>query len=288
VIVGKLEDEDSKLNPMSFLHPKHEMDVVYLIGNKNVYEMQVIGDDDHCSLFIDDFVSENNDIHLINMIDPYFLLIPPLLKNRKKSNISDKYCLSPLDQLLNGNEMNHILSKLSPKIEALGTICNVKEIDDEIYCVLDDDKVVAFLEKKLKRIESRLKSDTSFRINIDPLHDALAILNEYISPFYFKKICDKYKVSAKRVINPRKRKQSSENNQEENANLKKRKMNENEPNKMNVDFDYNALPFNDRSKPNNQQKQVKATPKSRAISNLSKVNTKGMKSMMSYFSKKKK
>ena len=99
------------------------------------------------------------------------------------------------------------------------------------------------------------------------------------------------RVSAKRVINPKKRKrasmQRSEGGQDENHNFKKRKMNENDLNEMNVDFQ--DLPFNDRNNEDNsnKKKKVKATPKSRAISNLSKVNTKGMKSMMSYFSKKK-
>ena len=193
MVVSKLQDGDSKLIPMQFMHPKHETEVVYLIGHKNVYEMQVMEDEDHCSLFIDDFVSESNKMHLVNKIDPYFLLIPPLLKNRKKSNISDKYCSSPLNQLLSNNEINHILSKLPSKMDNLKQICNVQQIDDEIYCVLDDDKVIHFLDAKLRKIQTTLRSDTSLRINIDPLHDALAILNEYISPFFFEKICEKYK-----------------------------------------------------------------------------------------------
>merc|ERR1712228_42310 len=267
-------------------HPKYEKDCCYLIGTNNVYEVQTIEDDDFCSLFIDDFVSESNKINLINKMDAMYLLIPTLLKNRKKSTVSDKYCSSPLDQLLTDNQMNHILNKLSSKKD-LKQICNVQEIDDEIYCVLNDDKVIKFLDMKLKNIQKTLKNNTSISINIDPLHDALAILNEYIPSYFFDKICEKYKVSAKRAMNPRKRKKSLENDKDGNHNYKKRKindLNENDLNKMNIDH----IPFNDRSNKNNQKKQIKATPKSRAISNLSKVNTKGMKSMMSYFSKKKK
>jgi len=219
-------------------------------------------------------------------MDAMYLLIPTLLKNRKKSTVSDKYCSSPLDQLLNNNEMNHVLSKLKSKMD-LKQICNIQEIDDEIYCVLNDDKVIKFFELKLKNIQKTLKNNTSISINIDPLHDALSILNEYIPSYFFDKICEKYKVSAKRVINPRKRKKSLENDEEVNNTHKKRKinnLNENDLNKMNIDH-MHGHPFNDQR---NHKKQIKATPKSRAISNLSKVNTKGMKSMMSYFSKKKK
>jgi len=170
----------------------------------------------------------------------------------------------------------------------LEQICKVTVIDDEMYCVLDDDKVLTFLDKKLKSIQHTLQSDASIQINADPLQYALAIINEYISVYYFDKICEKYNVSAKRVINPRKRKKADTavENQDEIAS-KRRKMNDANENSSMPKINVEDLPWNDRNNPTQQKKQVKLTP-SRAVSNLKKVNTKGMKSMMNYFSQKKK
>jgi len=277
LLVGRMEDGDTELRPMKFIHPKYDKNVTYLIGDCNVYEMQIIEDKDHCSLFFDDYVSESNQIFCVSRIDPFFLLIPSLLKNRKKNQISEKFCSSPLDQLLNDNEIEHVLSKTKD----LTQICAVQRIDDEIYCVLSDEKVMAFLDVKLKNIQKTLQPKCT-----DSLCDALAILNEYVCAYFFDMLCKKYNLSATRVINSRKRKNVSIES-DKNGNSKRRKMNV-QDDVGTVRFDH-KLPFNDRK--NNSQVQkpaVKATPKSRAISNLSKVNTKGMKSMMSYFTTKKK
>eukprot|EP01083_Nonionella_stella_P044113 118910_1 len=295
LLIGKLEDGDTNLQPMTFKHPKHGNDCCYLIGKSNIYEMQTFEDDGHCSLFIDDYVSESNTIYLINKMDPIYLLIPSLLKNRKKSHISENYCASPLDQLLDAHQMDHILSKIASPQDTLSQICNVQEIDDGMYCVLDDDKVISFLDSKLKTIEQALTTNPSISINIDATNDALCILNEYIPHALFEQLCQKYKLSTKRVMDPRKRKISDLSHYDDGdpqPNHKKRKiqsLNEN-INQMNVsnNNNYNTVrSFNDDSMISSSNPSAKAVPKSRALSKLSKANTKGMKSMMSYFGKKK-
>ena len=185
LFVGKIGDGDHELKPQSFMHPKHERECCYLTGTRNVYEVQTLEDDQHCSLFIDDFVSESNAIYVVNRVDPLFLLIPSLLRNRKKSQMSDSYCSSPIDQLLPDNVRRDILSKLDSPM-ALEAICKIQQIDDEVYCVLSDDKVIQFLDSKLTTIRDAMQS-------MDPtkgINDALCVLNEYIPAYFFEKMCD--------------------------------------------------------------------------------------------------
>eukprot|EP01084_Bolivina_argentea_P252335 423528_1 len=287
LLIGKLEDGDKNLQPMSFIHPKYEKECCYLIG-KNIYEMQTFEDDDHCSLFIDNFVQENNKIYIINQMDPMYLLIPLLLKNRQPSDTDNKFCSSPLNQLLTNNEITHILNKLPSPNVALKQICEVQEIDEDLYCVLDDDKVIQFLDKKLNQIQITLNDNISIPTNIDSLNDALCILNEYIPNYFFEKLCQKYSLSAKRVSNPRKRKLNVDNDIEnENHDNKKRRMDD--MIRRDEDGD-NIMSHNRNIRDNFNNKNIKpkqSASKSRAIQKLAKVNTKGMKSMMSYFSKKK-
>ena len=157
-----------------------EKQCCYLIGAHNVYELQTLEDEEHCSLFIDDFVSESNAVHVVSRIDPLFLLIPSLLRNRKKSQISGSFCSSPLEQLLPDNVRTDILSKLESTMD-LEAICNIQQIDDEVFCVLNDEKMIQFLDSKLEAIQS---VDA-----MNSLNDALCVLNEYIPEYYFEKLC---------------------------------------------------------------------------------------------------
>ena len=283
---------------MTFSHPKYEKDCCYLIGKINIYEMQTFSDDEYCSLFVDNFVSENDKIYLINRIDLIYLLIPSLLKNRKQSQVSNKFCLSPIDQLLNHKQIKYILNKLNKKqqIDLMNNICDSQQIDDEFYYVLNDEKVINFLDLKLKQIQEKLKNNSSITINTDILSDSLSIFNEYIPNYFFEKLCKKYNLSAKRVIDPRKRKKSDIFNDENDKNHsndnnnwnKKRRIDTNGYNHLNLNEDMNKMNVDNRSNNNNNNMIKKSATKSRAISKLSKVNTKGMKSMMSYFSAKKK
>eukprot|EP00484_Ammonia_sp_Unknown_P017412 CAMPEP_0197036482 /NCGR_PEP_ID=MMETSP1384-20130603/13972_1 /TAXON_ID=29189 /ORGANISM="Ammonia sp." /LENGTH=304 /DNA_ID=CAMNT_0042466665 /DNA_START=38 /DNA_END=952 /DNA_ORIENTATION=- len=297
LFVGKLQDGDTNLTPMTFTHPKYQRDCYYLVGERHIYEMQTFHDDEHCSLFVDDYVFERDDIYLINRIDPIYLLIPSLLKNRKHSiSNANKFCLSPLDQLLSDKEMQHIAHKLPSKKSELELICDFQRIDEDAFYVLNDEKVVEFLDLKLARIQSTLQSSSMSTNNT--LNEALCILNEYIAEPYFAKLCEKHGLSAKRVLEPRKRKQPDQDMQHEQegkdnaeddeaAPNKKRKMNENEYSALNEDLNRMNMTQHTNTNTGTATKTIKATSKSRAISQLEKVNTKGMRSMMSYFSKKK-
>jgi len=275
LLVGKIGDGDHDLRPQNFMHPKHERDCCYLVGTNNVYEIQSMEDEGHCSLFIDDFVSESDTIYVVSRMDPIFLLIPSLLRNRKKSQISDSFCSSPLDQLLPDTVRRDVLSKLESPA-ALEAICKIQEIDDEIYCVLSDEKVVEFLDSKLAAITEKMTDSKQ------ALQDALCVLNEYIPSYFFEKLCDRKKLSAKRVLNPRKRKHEEAVSDD---GVKKRKVDERQitenMNRMNVHHDEERA--RKEAKP-----KVKASPRPRSIANLSKADTSGMKSMMNYFKKAKK
>jgi len=276
LLVGKIGDGDHELRPQTFMHPKHDRECCYLIGTRNVYELQTVSDEEHCSLFIDDFVSESNAVHVVNRIDPMFLLIPSLLRNRKKSQISESFCSSPLDQLLDERVRTDILSKLESPMD-LEAICNVQQIDEEVYCVLNDDKVLQFLDSKLTAIQEIVSG----------LNDALCVLNEYVPPYFFEKLCDHRKVSSAKVLNPRNQRKRKRDiaGDEEAESLKKPKMDLAENmNRMNVHgqcHDEARVRMESKPKP-------KATPRSRSINKLSKADTSGMKSMMSYFRKSKK
>mmetsp|Transcript_15086 Transcript_15086/g.22813 ORF Transcript_15086/g.22813 Transcript_15086/m.22813 type:complete len:298 (-) Transcript_15086:310-1203(-) len=296
LLVGKLKDGDKHLKSMQFGHPKHDKPCCYLVGDRHIYEMQTFEDDEYCSLFVDDTVCEKDTLYVVNAVDPIYLLIPSLLKQRKHSpSNAGKYCLSPLDQLLSDQEMQHIVSKLSANRSELHSICDYQQVDDETYYVLNDAKVVSFLDGKLKQIQDTLSQHASITIHVNALHDALCILNEYMPDFYFVKLCEKYELNASRIMDPRKRKKPETTTTQEEVMEQENYSSENnfpdaKKRKYNPDNSNNALDkaMNKYCQVNPKKSVTSATPKSRAISKLSKASTKGMKSMTSYFGVKKK
>merc|ERR1719474_2199038 len=107
-------------------------------------------------------------------------------------------------------------------------------------------------------------------------------------PLIFSRNCvTTKKVSSAKVLNPRNRKRKHEDiaGDDQTAGdtdgFKKAKMNlEENMNRMNVHHDEARVRMEAKPKP-------KPTPRSRSISKLSKADTSGMKSMMSYFKKSK-
>ena len=156
-----------------------------------------------CSLFIDNYCSKENTIHIVSEIDPLFILTGLLLKNRMKSHSdSNEYCMQPITQQIDSIE--YFSKNINLNEQLLSTICNVKVIDENepLYCVLNDDKVIEWLSIKINHICDYLKRNESklytkeLNPNNDYLNEALSLINEYIPDYFFRKLCEKYKLGA--------------------------------------------------------------------------------------------
>ena len=67
--VWKGKETEFSVTPIEFKHPRTNKNTWYLMNNEYIFEMQTYKDEKPASLFIDDFVLQENTMYLINKIE---------------------------------------------------------------------------------------------------------------------------------------------------------------------------------------------------------------------------
>ncbi|ERN06872.1 hypothetical protein AMTR_s00005p00247650 [Amborella trichopoda] len=135
------------------------------------------------SWFIGDYICEDGGIYVATPVDPVFILLPLFHEARmKKGDELGKFRQVDDIMFVDGYPgYRYLLPVVSNSLQA---ICEVKEVGSEIFCRLDDSKVVAWLHCKvnnLKLVLPTLDKNYAVRDEKDTLRDAVSLLGEYLS-----------------------------------------------------------------------------------------------------------
>ncbi|XP_028405511.1 ribonuclease H2 subunit B-like [Dendronephthya gigantea] len=256
-------------------HPKTGHIQQYLLS-KNKQEISEIlkFNETPRSWFIDNSVLQDGNLYFGTKIDALFMVLPSL-KSTSTKFMTLEHILQESD---NNNicELSHCITK-----EDLCLVTDMKGEEDLIVCKLNHDKVISWLEKKVYQTEDQLKqasictsgaqSSTFVRSSKsrgntqDYLGYAFGLVSDYISDYWSQKL------KASLGIND----EISGSSEEEPA-CKKVKLDESLAAKPNEDYSK----FFAKAKATDQNTNVKLTA---AQKSLAKVNTKGMKSISSFF-----
>eukprot|EP01080_Neovahlkampfia_damariscottae_P005657 gene5657-9473_t len=194
--------DDSILKIVEFQHPKTNKDVQFGILNQQLYEISETFSNKG-SFFCDNFVIENGSFFILTKYDILFLLISILEKNRNNTeNKLGMFCT--IEQILSNHQELKTISF------ELDLICDCKELDDEKFYRLNDEKVMEWLSKKMKNISHfisekfyskisgstiNFKTKESYKPSEDEVNDSsLNFLCEYLSKDFGTKLCEKYKI----------------------------------------------------------------------------------------------
>lgn len=155
--------------------------VQYLVDGGTVQECHVVKKK-YSSWFIDDSVIADGSLYIWTPVDILFLLLPALEKSRSQGTFcSIDHVVECMDCGQDGYRLMSIIDRQKDKIKS---ICEWKENGGDIYFKLDDDKVVSWLVKKVRRLEAALKEkDKAFEALDEKALAGYAsgIVAEYIS-----------------------------------------------------------------------------------------------------------
>ncbi|CAB4016274.1 ribonuclease H2 subunit B-like, partial [Paramuricea clavata] len=273
---GVVEDDHFIALP----HPKtgHNQQYLFRENDREIFEIVKFNESPR-SWFVDNSVIQDGSLHFATRIDPLFMVLPFL------KNTSTKFMT--LDHILQDSNNEH-LAKLSHCItnEDLALVTEVKGEDDLVALKLNHDKVISWLEKKVHQTKDQLEQDnictsgaqsstfvrsSKSRGNTqdDYLRYAYGLVSDYISDYWSQKLKDCLGITDEIL----------ESSGEEPA-CKKVKLDESLVGQP--DEDYSK--FATKTKKTDQH-NVKLTA---AQKSLAKVNTKGMKSISSFFGAPKK
>ena len=194
--------DDSTLKIIRIPHPKTKKEVQFGILDQQFFEISE-SFTNKGSFFCDNFVIENGSLYILTKFDILFLLISILETNRKLTeNQLGMFCT--IEQILSNYQE---LKKISFDLES---ICDSKELDDEFFYRLNDQKVIEWLNKKIEKIShfisskfySKISGSTinfqskeEYKPSEDEVNESsLNFICEYLSKDFGKKICEKYKL----------------------------------------------------------------------------------------------
>jgi ribonuclease H2 subunit B len=192
--------DGSILKIITLTHPKTKKNTQFGVLNKEIYEISETNTNKG-SYFCDNQVLESGSLYILTKFDSLFLLISILEENRKKS---EKDLFNTMEQILSNHQELKLISFDSE------WICDTKELDDELFFRLNDEKVLEWLSKKIeilsdfisKKFYSKLSGST-LRFNSkeeyiptkEEIHESsLNFICEYLSPHFGLKICEKFEI----------------------------------------------------------------------------------------------
>ncbi|KAL6052754.1 Ribonuclease H2 subunit B [Balamuthia mandrillaris] len=134
----------------------------YMIANGTLLELQRLKREEG-SWFRDSSIISDGSLYMATPVDPLFLLLPLLEKNRKQSAENVGYYCTLEQILVEDNKVpayQHLL-RFPNLTTALSAICIVKEVSDLVLYCLNDEQVIGWLKCKMERLEREL-SGTMF------------------------------------------------------------------------------------------------------------------------------
>jgi len=201
--VGKAE-----LKIITLPHPRTDLPVRFIVQPDQVLELQKVSER-YRAWFMDNYVMRDGSLFLATIVDPLFLLIPLLKKNRKETADSAGY-FCELDQILSEDQAHpgyaHFMEWPSLPLHL---VCDVKDAGNgKIYYRLDDTKVIKWLQAKVIKMKNYLSSapglasslrsgaratnyrDSSPLEEADLLKAALGLISDYIKVEWQIKLCE--------------------------------------------------------------------------------------------------
>ena len=292
-------------------HPRSNEPARFLLRDGDLLEVQKATPKLPSSWLSGERVVQDGGVHVGTRIDPLFLVLPLLEK------ASQNY--SPLDQILASPEMPHIAKLRQCRHLELAHLCDVSDVmgpDMPLYR-MNEAKVVTWLRRKMKRLTQALVADASAQqriaSNVDGFRTtqsgaaaapdiatathatitdeqrsaaaltAAQIVSDYLNPSsafgWSTKLAGACSLKAEQlsptaIARAAKRKKEKE--------LERRWDDQSAATDTLRDITHGAPA-------SKKQRTSEAAKKHQTVANkqLAKVNTKGMKSMMSFFGKKK-
>ncbi|CAL8467533.1 g7071 [Coccomyxa elongata] len=181
---------------LEFSHPRTGERAEYLLLNGHLQEANWFKER-YRAWFIGDYVLGDGAMYLCTPVDPLFLALPVLESSRNKGD-GNEGVFTERDELLRTEEcpINAQLAELLR--ESFTNICDVKQSGDISYYRLNDEKVLAWLRCKLRRLRGALLASSA---NFAAMDDtsltiyAVGLLGEYLSEAWLQRLCDSCGVS---------------------------------------------------------------------------------------------
>lgn len=255
-------------------HPHNGVPSLFLFYQKKVYELMKFKEE-YRSWFIDNSVQKDGALHIVTPVDPLFLVLPYFEKAAQK----DQY--TTLDNILHDDNHNIGLAKLENCVdkEMLQNICTCKGDDEFTAYKLNEDKMLEWLSKKVRKLSLHLqkssinvcpgaqlssfvKSSTGKKSEDDCLRYAWTTISDYITSSWSEKLKDKLSIKDA---------------------LKLVKEEDGTPPAKKQKLSSNTECLEDYRDHSGKKTKKSATKLSSQQKSLLKVNKKGMKSMTSFF-----
>mmetsp|Transcript_11828 Transcript_11828/g.28241 ORF Transcript_11828/g.28241 Transcript_11828/m.28241 type:complete len:338 (+) Transcript_11828:3-1016(+) len=136
---------------LRFPHPRHGKSVLFVHANNNVLEIRRAGRQNFSCWFVGDYCQKDGDVVFATKIDPLFLALPILDKARNKtSEHAGRFC--DKEQIFSSwpEHSADCMTLAASNGMDLHVICDVKEVGDDHYYRLNDDKVLAWARAKVQ------------------------------------------------------------------------------------------------------------------------------------------
>jgi ribonuclease H2 subunit B len=309
---------------ISLPHPAHpDLTARYLCTGSELYELQthspaLISRDSYSSWFVHREIFPSGLVYLATPFDPLFLAIP-LLRKASLSNSSapahsssSGYFLD-LGHIFPPDSFPHSFLSVNSFLSQLALICDTKQGWDSLVYRLNEEKVGKWMRKKVIQTAQQLNEMTSFQplnsgtsdsqmsinqASPEIVQQSIAFISEYISPKDFERLCELFSVSSDSVLMTAGKTKKSSANANHSAYLftsappdeSNHQFAIEQDGIINADVDF-TKPFsassaalaakNELSKRKSEGKQEASSAKK-----LAKIDTKGMKSLSSFFGKK--
>ncbi|XP_059478797.1 ribonuclease H2 subunit B [Neocloeon triangulifer] len=142
---------DGKLNIVKLRHPQTSSQAMFFFSADNKMVQEILSfSEDKRSWVIDDHIQSDGKVHLSTPVDPLFLILPYMTKSAGR--------FESLEQLIQDEdfpETKRLLQCVTPK--QLRCISEIKEVGDDKYYRINEEKTLRWLTKKVKRVSEVLK-----------------------------------------------------------------------------------------------------------------------------------
>jgi len=210
-ILPRNAEGQQDLKIITLPHPRTGAAARFMVRSGQVLEIQKVTERYRC-WFKDNYVHKDGSLFIATEVDPLFLLLPLLEKNRKQTSESAGYFCEK-DQILTEDfeaypGYAHFLEW--PTLP-LGLVCDTKDAGGgRVYYRLDNSKVVKWLQAKVHKMKAHLAASPDLAGSLrggaraanyrdsTPLTDAeltkaaIGFISDYINNDWQTKLCEAY------------------------------------------------------------------------------------------------
>eukprot|EP01095_Lingulamoeba_sp_RSL-Kostka_P013153 TRINITY_DN537_c0_g2_i1.p1 TRINITY_DN537_c0_g2~~TRINITY_DN537_c0_g2_i1.p1 ORF type:complete len:357 (+),score=96.77 TRINITY_DN537_c0_g2_i1:162-1232(+) len=283
-ILNNLIENKEEATIISLKHPNKSNDQQYIMvkkkpdftGGRLLEINQLLIDGLYSSWFIDQTIQQDGSLYICTPIDPLYFLLPFFEEH------IDKYFKNVKTLLMESQDGYEQFLHILPDI-TIDLICDQRELDNEIFYRLNKDKVLDWLCCRIYQLKEYFMKNQHYLSNQakaatfvtkkqkeisedDLIKRCIGFLSEYINDEWFNKLSDHFNIGKV--------------DKTQSLKLRKALMKANDP-----------IRFMKQRKANNSEDEIKPAkkkPKTFAQKRLDRIDKTGMKSLTSFFQKKKK